>query len=167
MSAAAPPRPAAEMVPPAASAISGARYAQPALCTPAAALDAFYGAFNGRDLAALRGIWGEADIAMANPLGGIRHGWTAISEGYARLFASPARMAVEFWDCTLTEIGDMFVAVGRERGTLVREDMVLPLAFRTSRVFRKDGQGRWRQQHHHGSAEDPWLLASLREMVLG
>src|SRR5581483_2146497 len=40
----------------------------------------------------------------------------------------------------------------------------LPLAIRTSRVFRKI-DGRWRQVHHHGSMDDPKLLARYQALV--
>lgn len=42
----------------------------------------------------------------------------------------------------------------------------IELAIRTSRIYRKAG-GRWRQIHHHGSVEDPDLLARYRAAVLG
>ncbi|WP_255516532.1 hypothetical protein [Geobacter sp. FeAm09] len=40
------------------------------------------------------------------------------------------------------------------------------MAIRTSRIFRLM-EGRWRQVHHHGSNDDPDLLASYRKAVLG
>ncbi len=48
--------------------------------------------------------------------------------------------------------------VGRERGRLTRGDERLDLAIRTTRLFRRVGD-RWRQIHHHGSIEDPKMLA--------
>ena len=74
---------------------------------------------------------------MDNPLGGIKRGWA-----------------------------EMFYAVGRERGYFRLGGEEITLAIRTSRIFRKVN-GRWKQSHHHGSIEDPQLLAKYQAAVLG
>lgn len=133
--------------------------------TPLAALNAFYRAFNQRDLSAMEhNWWNDPDASMSNPLGGIARGWPAIREIYTRIFEGKARVAVEFHDYTLHEAGDVFYAVGRERGTLVNGDTQLLLAIRTSRVFQRI-DGAWKQVHHHGSFDNPELLAAYREAV--
>ena len=133
---------------------------------PVLALIAFYAAFNNRDLKAMeRNWWTENETAaMANPLGGLYRGWPAIREVYTRIFTGEATVYVEFYDYTLQELGDLFYAVGRERGHLEHNGERLELAIRTSRVFRKQ-DGRWRQIHHHGSIEDPALLERYRKAV--
>lgn len=134
---------------------------------PYAALVRFYRAFNGRDLALMRENWhAEGDIAMDNPLGGIKRGWREIGEMYGRLFGGPATVYVEFFDYSLHETPDMFYAVGRERGRFERGGASLDLAIRTSRIFRRTAEG-WRQVHHHGSIEDPGLLARYQQAALG
>ena len=50
------------------------------------------------------------------PLGGIRRGSDAAHQMYEAVFKSPADVHVEFWDYTLHRAGDVFWAVGRERG---------------------------------------------------
>lgn len=48
---------------------------------PHAALAHFYHAFNERDLAAMGDNWSRApEIAMSNPLGGIKRGWQEIGQ---------------------------------------------------------------------------------------
>lgn len=132
---------------------------------PLAALSAFYRAFNHRDLDAMARNWAnDAAASMSNPLGGIARGWPAIRAVYERIFAGHARVQVTFHDFTLHEAGDFFHAVGRERGTLVNGDTRLELAIRTSRLYRRI-DGAWRQVHHHGSFDDPDLLAAYREAV--
>ena len=132
---------------------------------PLAALNAFYRAFNTRDLHAMEQNWWRSDAAsMSNPLGGIARGWPAIREVYARIFGGKAQVRVAFHDYTLHEAGDMFYVVGRERGTLESGDTRLALAIRTTRLFRRI-DGAWKQVHHHGSFEDPDLLAAYREAV--
>ncbi|HXD36554.1 MAG TPA: nuclear transport factor 2 family protein [Rhodanobacter sp.] len=132
---------------------------------PLAALAAFYRAFNRRDLGAMSCNWAnDAAASMSNPLGGIARGWPAIRAVYERIFTGPARVQVAFHDFTLHEAGDCFHAVGRERGTLVNGDTRLELAIRTTRLYRRI-DGAWRQVHHHGSFDDPALLAAYREAV--
>ena len=136
-----------------------------ALSMPLQALVEFYDAFNGRDLEKMSENWAQTgDIAMDNPLGGIKRGWDEIKAVYERIFNGPARVYVEFYDYTIRESGEMFYAVGRERGEFRRGDTVIPLAIRTTRIFRKL-DGRWRQVHHHGSIEDPALLGRYQAAV--
>lgn len=132
---------------------------------PLGALADFYAAFNGRDLARMKANWsGGDDIAMSNPLGGIRRGWTEIGEVYNRIFTGSAVVRVEYFDYTLHQQGDLFFAVGRERGEFARKTTSLTLAIRTTRIFRLDA-GRWKQVHHHGSIEDPTLLQAYQQAV--
>ena len=60
--------------------------------------------------------------------------------------------------------GDIFYVVGRERGEYRAGEAVLSMAIRTSRVFRRI-EGEWRQVHHHGSIDDPELLAAYQQAV--
>jgi hypothetical protein len=41
----------------------------------------------------------------------------------------------------------------------------LQLAIRTSRLFRRAPGDRWHQVHHHGSIDDPQLLADYQAAV--
>ena len=131
------------------------------------ALVEFYRAFNHRDLIAMEQNWLCTDeVVMNNPLGGVRRGWPAIRDTYARIFHGPATVYVEFYDYTLHETPEMLYAVGRERGFFHLEDTRIELAIRTSRIFREHA-GRWRQVHHHGSIEDPALLDRYQRAVMG
>lgn len=138
-----------------------------ALTGPLRALSEFYQAFNNRDLEAMSGNWAQLDeISMDNPLGGIKRGWDDIRPVYERIFSGPARVYVEFYDYTIHERGELFYAVGRERGSYSRGDSSLTLAIRTTRIFRLI-QGRWQQVHHHGSIENPELLREYQSAVIG
>ena len=136
------------------------------LSGPMRALSEFYHAFNTRDLDAMSRNWAQTDeIAMDNPLGGIKRGWKEIRAVYERLFSGPSKVYVEFYDFTVHEAGDLFYVVGRERGEFSQGDAAIKLAIRTSRIFRKlDGE--WKQVHHHGSIDDPELLERYRTAVL-
>jgi ketosteroid isomerase-like protein len=134
---------------------------------PVQALTQFYCAFNTRDLALMEENWEASEVvAMDNPLGGIKRGWLEIRSVYERLFEGTGRVQVEFHDYTLHVIGDVFYAVGRERGIFEGDGTRLDLVIRTSRIFRLI-DGRWRQVHHHGSIDDPQLLRAYQQAVNG
>ncbi len=133
---------------------------------PLAALSQFYRALNNRDISLMAKNWDTAgEIAMDNPLGGIKRGWAEVSSVYQRLFATPGRYYFEFYDYTLQRYGEVFIAIGRERGKLTAPDgPELQLAIRTTRIFRS-ADGRWRQIHHHGSIDDADMLANYQRIV--
>ena len=137
------------------------------LSTPYQALVQFYCAFNARDMTMMSENWWRSDdIAMDNPLGGIKRGWKEIQSVYERIFSGTAAVYVEYFDYTIHETSEMFYAVGRERGYFRSDGKEIALAIRTSRIFRKV-DGRWKQSHHHGSIEDPTLLAAYQAAVSG
>jgi hypothetical protein len=103
---------------------------------------------------------------MDNPIGGIRRGWQSISAGYEKLFSGSARVRVEFFDFTSQGGYDHHLFVGRERDICETPSARIELRIRTSRWFiRTDGV--WRQLHHHGSIEEPALLASYQCVIFG
>ncbi len=135
------------------------------LTQPEQALAQFYKAFNTRDLAMIDANFAASDeVAIDNPLGGIRRGADVPHIMYQTVFKSPADVRVEFWDYTIDRVGDVFWAVGRERGTYRDGGAVKDLNIRTTRIFRLI-DGRWRQVHHHGSIEDAKLLADYQNVV--
>jgi ketosteroid isomerase-like protein len=130
------------------------------------ALAQFYRALNARDLALMQKNWSDSDAAaMDNPLGGIKRGWAEIKTVYEKLFASSGVYRFEFHDYTVHEGAEFFYVVGRERGELESDVGTLQLAIRTTRIFQRDADQRWRQIHHHGSIDDPQLLAAYQEAV--
>ena len=141
--------------------------------TPAgdgSALDAlidFYRSFNASDLKALAANWAEGEApSMDNPIGGIRRGWPAIRDGYAKLFGGPAIVRVAFHDFAAQGNNDYHLFVGREKGFCETPAVRLELRIRTSRWFVKM-RGVWRQLHHHGSIDEPALLAEYQRVILG
>jgi len=134
------------------------------------ALTAFYAGFNQRDVETSMKNWAHRDdVVMCNPIGGIRKGWDDILEGYQRIMLGDVQVYVEFYDYQLTESGDMFYVVGRERGHARCCGQQIELAIRTSRVFKKfddnqSGLG-WHQVHHHGSMDDPALLSKYQSLI--
>ncbi|MEJ2689574.1 MAG: nuclear transport factor 2 family protein [Deltaproteobacteria bacterium] len=137
------------------------------LSQPFQALAQFYHAFNTGDLEEMSRNWEQSDnIAMDNPLGGIKRGWAEVADVYKRIFDGPAEVYVEYYDFTIHEHGEVFYAVGRERGFFRLGDRRIDLVIRTSRIFRRVGKC-WRQIHHHGSIVDAGLLAAYQSAVMG
>lgn len=135
--------------------------------TPLSALCDFYHAFNNRDLGLMEANWLQSDEAsMSNPLGGVKRGWIGIREVYEKIFSGKAQVYVEFYDYSIHPVAGMFIAVGRERGTLTVNQRIIELAIRTSRTYQMD-DGRWKQLHHHGSIENASLLADYQTTLLG
>ena len=129
------------------------------------ALLEFYKAFNGQDLELMEKNWfNDAEIAMDNPLGGIKRGWDALSEVYTRIFYGKAEVYVEFYDYHIIQMEDAFCAVGRERGRVSVGEKSVDLRIRTSRVFKKV-EGLYKQVHHHGSIESPELLGAYQGLL--
>ena len=127
----------------------------------------FYRAFNAGDLDALAANWADGDRpSMDNPIGGIRRGWPSIREGYAKLFGGKAKIQVAFYDFTSQGGDDWHLFVGREKGSCVAAGRSIELRIRTTRWFIKI-DGVWRQLHHHGSIEEPALLAAYQEIIFG
>ena len=129
------------------------------------ALTQFYAAFNGKDFALMQENWyNHKEIAMDNPLGGIKRGWEEIKSIYKRIFSGKALVYVEFYDYSMVEMDGGFCAIGRERGWVQIGEEKLDLAIRTSRVYKKVN-GAYKQVHHHGSIEDPALLKTYQKLV--
>lgn len=129
------------------------------------ALQEFYTAFNTKNLELMEKNWLHSEeIAMDNPLGGIKRGWDEIKPVYERIFRGEADVYVEFYDYTIADIEGGFCAIGRERGYVQVKDKKLELAIRTSRVY-KLVEGKYKQIHHHGSIENPKLLAQYQNLM--
>ncbi len=101
---------------------------------------------------------------MDNPVGGIRRGWQDIRATYERIFGGSGQYWFEFYDYSCHEAADLFYVTGRERGEYGVGDVVLKMAIRTTRIFRRI-DGEWKQVHHHGSIDDPALLSAYQQAV--
>lgn len=145
--------------------IKGTEKQTSALNDETRALSLFYSAFNNRNMKVMEQSWLNSDeISMDNPIGGIRRGWKEISAGYNKIFNGNAEVFVEFYDYTIHKTSEMFFATGRERGHFKTDDEIINLAIRTTRIFKMINHS-WKQIHHHGSIDDPELLARYRKAV--
>ncbi len=132
---------------------------------PYSTLVEFYKAFNNGNLELMQQNWlHSSEASMSNPLGNLFRGWEQISTAYDRIFNGSAEVYVEYYDVTIHHSGDMFCAVGRERGYFRTNTKEIDLAIRTSRIYCFNNN-RWRQLHHHGSICDSILLAEYQSAV--
>lgn len=134
--------------------------------SPYSALVDFYYSFNNQNYDLMKNNWMHTiDASMSNPLGGIKRGWSEIKDVYKKIFDGSAKVYVEFYDYSIYSTDGMFIAVGRERGTLEFNNRITELAIRTSRVYCLHNN-QWKQVHHHGSMDNPQLLAKYQTTLI-
>jgi len=103
---------------------------------PYTALVNFYSAFNNQNYQQMEYNWLQSEEAsMSNPLGGVKRGWDEIRQVYNNIFNGPANVYVEFYDYSIHATDTMFLAVGKERGTLTKNNKQIELAIRTTRIY--------------------------------
>ena len=130
-----------------------------------AALVDFYKAFNSQNMELMQNNWLQTeDASMSNPLGGVKRGWQEIQKVYEKIFYGNGKVYVEYYDFSIHQTENQFLAVGKERGTLTINNETISLAIRTTRVYQLH-ENRWQQLHHHGSMDDPVLLKQYQTLV--
>ena len=134
-----------------------------------ALLESFYYAFNHRNMDVFSQVWANDElIQLNNPLGGILRGYEPIAELYQRIFNGPASVWVELSDIVEYQSNDMVIFAGREHGEFTKGEIFISLSIRTSRVIQWLGSDvGWKQTHHHGSIDNPILLADYQQAVHG
>jgi ketosteroid isomerase-like protein len=119
---------------------------------PVQALARFYRAFNDRDLERMDVVWEHSsEASVISPLVGLTRGWSAIRETYVRGFQAPMTITTEFYDYTTHSLGDLFCAIGRERGRATSPSGVQELEGHATNIFRRTKDGLWKLVHHHVS----------------
>lgn len=133
-----------------------------------ALIETFYYAFNQRDIDVFNNIWGSDELVqLNNPLGGILRGIEPITNLYNGVFMGSSKVWVELSDIVEFQTRDMVVFAGRETGEFTKGENPISLNIRTSRIIQWFGERvGWKQTHHHGSIDDPKLLAEYRQAIL-
>jgi hypothetical protein len=136
------------------------------VASPYSILVDFYAAFNHKNHQKMENNWLQSEEAsMSNPLGGVKRGWDEIKQVYKNIFDGPASVYVEFYDYSIHFSNSMFLAAGKERGTLTTKHTQIKLAIRTTRIYTLH-KGLWKQTHHHGSIDNPTSLDTYQTTVL-
>lgn len=134
-----------------------------------ALIESFYYAFNQRDMAVFERVWASHDLVqLNNPLGGILRGLESIANLYNGIFTGPSKVWVGLTDIVEFQTQDMVVFAGREVGEFTKGEITIPLNIRTSRIIQWFGsEVGWKQTHHHGSIDNPMLLAEYQQTIGG
>ncbi len=134
-----------------------------------ALIESFYYAFNQRDIAVFEKVWANhALVQLNNPLGGILRGLEPIANLYQGVFTGFTKVWVELSDIVEFQSQDMVVFAGRETGEFTKGEITIPLSIRTSRIIQWFGsEVGWKQTHHHGSIDNPSLLAEYQQAIRG
>ena len=107
-----------------------------------AAHQAFYAAFNARDLDAMRAIWSAGeDVTCIHPAWNLLRGRAAVLASWQAILDNPGQPRIVSVAETTHAGDDVAVVVGRE--------VVGGSPVTVTNVFRRE-DGAWRLWHHHG-----------------
>lgn len=112
-----------------------------------AANQAFYDAFEQRDLDAMSDIWEHSErVACVHPGWAILRGWASVSASWFALFDGPQRLQFIVTDEQVDVVGDVAWVTCNENLL----DTGATQAVAATNVFER-ADGSWRLLHHHGS----------------
>jgi uncharacterized protein (TIGR02246 family) len=113
-----------------------------------AANDAFYAAFEARDLDAMSDLWAhDADVTCVHPGWTTLRGWGAVASSWAAIFSGPQQLQFILTGTGVVVLGDVAWVTGEEN--LLAGDGSATVA--VINVFARDGDGSWRMRAHHGA----------------
>lgn len=113
-----------------------------------AANEAFYLAFESRDLDAMSDLWAhDEDVTCVHPGWVTLRGWGAVASSWAALFSGPQRLQFIVTDVTVVMAGDVAWVTCDEN--LLGDDGGATVA--VMNLYRRRADGRWRMVAHHGS----------------
>lgn len=119
-----------------------------------AANEAFYRAFNERDMAAMAELWAsETPVACTHPGWPVLTGRDDVLASWRGILENPAAPAVEIHDALVHRVGDAALVFCRE--------LIDGNALEATNVFVYEG-GAWRIAHHHAGP-----VAMLRTRFAG
>jgi len=129
------------------------------------ALSEYYNALNNANITKMKNNWSrDTRAAFTSPLGGITRAFENIISSHDALFNSKIDIDVEYYDIEITNLENGFSAVGRERGTMSIDGVIMDVGFRTSRLFIKE-DGAFKQLHHHGSFENVETQTAIMQAI--
>jgi uncharacterized protein (TIGR02246 family) len=115
-----------------------------------AANDAFYAAFEARDLDAMSDLWAhDADVTCVHPGWTTLRGWGAVASSWAALFSGPQQLQFILTGTGVVVVGDVAWVTGEENLLAGAGDGGATVA--VINVFARDDDGRWRMRAHHGA----------------
>jgi ketosteroid isomerase-like protein len=121
---------------------------------------AFYDAFEARDLDAMSEVWEHSDrVVCTHPGWRTLRGWGAVSGSWFALFGSPSSLQFILTDQVVVVDGDLaWVSVDENLiggGTAEGQGTELGSTVAALNLFRRQADDRWRMVAHHGSPVAP------------
>jgi ketosteroid isomerase-like protein len=117
-----------------------------------AANEAFYAAFEARDLDAMSDLWAhDADVTCVHPGWTTLRGWGAVASSWAAIFSGPQQLQFILTGTGVVVVGDVAWVTGEEN--LLAGDGGATVA--VINVYARDAGGRWRMRAHHGAPVVP------------
>lgn len=123
--------------------------------TPQDAEDAFYDAFEAKDLETMARVWAKSDeITCIHPMSPVLQGREAVLQSWRQIFSSPAKLTFLVHHKQWIETEDLALHVVEQTITEEGQDRqpVPPMA--ATNVYRHSPQG-WRMVLHHVSPPPP------------
>ncbi len=102
--------------------------------------EAFYRAFNQKDVAAMDAVWSRGEVTCIHPGWNLLQGREAVMASWRDILSNPAQPRIVSGGATVTMLGDVAIVACRE---LVAGN---PLV--ATNIFRVE-DGAWRLLHHH------------------
>jgi ketosteroid isomerase-like protein len=113
-----------------------------------AANEAFYAAFEARDLDAMSDLWAhDPDVTCVHPGWTTLRGWGAVASSWAAIFSGPQQLQFILTGTGVVVLGDVGWVTGEEN--LLAGDGGATVA--VINVFARDADGEWRMRAHHGA----------------
>ena len=126
--------------------------ADAAAAVVAAANQAFYEAFEARDLDAMSDVWEHSDrVSCSHPGWGVLRGWGQVAASWMALFQGPQRLQFILTDQRIEIEGDVAWVTVDEN--LLGDDAGSTVT--SMNVFVRRDADRWKLVAHHGSAVAP------------
>jgi ketosteroid isomerase-like protein len=116
------------------------------------ASEAFYSALNrmiNGDSRPLADIWSHAaSVTAMHPIGGRQVGWGQVRKSFEDVGGIASDGKVSLADQVIQVVGDLAYEIGVERGQAKFAGKQVPIEFRVTNVYRREGQT-WKIVHHH------------------
>jgi ketosteroid isomerase-like protein len=126
--------------------------------TPTDAAQAFYHAFETRDVDAMMATWAEDEEIVCVHPGGVRMiGYDAVRAGWEQIFAGDARLSFRLDDIVVIETVGLAMQSAIEHITLTSDGSTRGTAISTN-VFLRTPSG-WRLVMHHASPAPERIVA--------
>ncbi len=102
--------------------------------------EAFYRAFNQKDITAMSEVWSQSDVTCIHPGWNVLQGREAVISSWRDILSNPSQPKIVSGGAAVTMLGDVALVACRE--------LVAGSPLIATNIFRVEG-GVWRLIHHH------------------